>query len=134
MRIQRMEDLADSTRRITFTNKYQIDLVLEEDTVGIFAERTEVGRLTFQCENEYGRTPSYKLSARITNASIDADAGRYHWHDVGTEAVIFFLECTGYALELPGGENGLHDDGLDVSGGSAEFIASLRKRRAQGEL
>ena len=130
MPIVKMEDLDGNRRRITLTTRDQVDLRLEEDAVGIYVDEMEVGRLWFHCGMESDSPPANcRLVARLTKALINGEARRFRRHGLGTEAVSFFLEYTGYALDLSGEDSSPGGDGM-----INQFLASLRRRRASGEL
>jgi hypothetical protein len=134
MPITDVRDIDDETRRLTLSTEDVVELRVEDDGVCICANGTEIDRLSFRCYETPISPHEDRTICRLTHAFIEGEGGRYQGHGVGTHAVKFYLDCTGYDLELPENDGIQKDDGSHLVGSGPGFVASLKRKQARGEL
>jgi hypothetical protein len=134
MPIAKAEDVNDEVRRLVLTTGETLELRFDEESVGVFAGDDEVGRITFRLIEEPKSPFEDVTMCRLTHAFIEGGEGRYQGHGVGTEAVRFYIERTGYELELPENDGIQKDDGSHLVNAGPAFVASLRRKLERGEM
>jgi hypothetical protein len=134
MPIVHIEDIDDEIRRLDLSTGDSVELRCEDESVGVYAGDDEVGRLSFRLIEEPISPYEEATICRLTHAFIEGGGGKYQKHGIGTEAVRFYLECTGHTLELPENDGLQKDDGSHLVNLGPVFVASLRKKMDRGEL
>jgi hypothetical protein len=124
----------DECRQIELATGEILQLRFDADCVSIYYANEEIGRLTFMLHDEPVSPGEDQTVARLTHAFLEGAGGRYKRQGVGTEAVRFFLECTGYILELPKNDGVQKEDGSHLVGDRPAFVASLEVTRALDKL
>lgn len=70
----------------------------------------------------------------MTTALIEGESGRFKRQGLGTEAVRFFICCTGYEIELPENDGIRKSDGNHLTSDGVAFVDSLRRKMDEGSL
>lgn len=128
MPICSIEDIDDEIRRLTLDAGEIVELRFEEDSVAIYAEGNEVGRLGFRAYE----VPVYDYEEtcyHLTHAFIEGDGGKYKNQGIGTEAFRLFRECTGAKVTFSEHDGLQKDDGSHLTGDAPHFVASLKAPR-----
>lgn len=134
MPIKAIDDIDDATCELVLSTEDLLHLRFEENEVGIYANGDKVGYLSFRCYEVPLSPYEDRTICRLTHAFLEGHDGRYRRHGVATQAVRFYLVCTGYYLELPENDGIRKDDGSHLVNDGPGFVASLRDKQARGEL
>lgn len=134
MAIIEIDDSEDEKLRLTLSGGDEVDLFFEGDSVTVHANGSKVGEISFRCYEQPVSPYEDQTIARLTHAFIEGEAGRYKGHGIGTEAIRFFLQCTGYTLELPENDGIRKADGSHLVGDGPGFVESLRKKVLSNRL
>ena len=133
MAITSINEIDDETRQLVLDSGEIVELRFDEDSVAIFAQDEEVGRLSFRPYdvpvNQYEETCFH-----LTHAFIEGGGGKFKHQGIGTEAFRLFRECTGAEVTFSENDGIKRDDGSHLTGDAPGFVASLKAKMARGEI
>lgn len=133
MPIVDFDESDDEKLVLTLTDGEIVELELADDCVYVFSVGERIGEFHFNCYS-LPSGPGEETVARLTHALLEGRNGRFQRQGIGTEAVRFFLQSTGFILELPENDGAKKDDGSHLVGDGPAFVESLRKKLNAGEL
>jgi len=127
------EYISDEMRRITLDSGEVIELRFEDDSVAVYAQENEVGRLSFRA---YEVPVGYyeETYYHLTHAFIEGGGGKYKHQGIGTEAFRLFRECTGAKVTFSEDDGIQKEDGSHLTGDAPGFVASLKAKMARREI
>lgn len=133
MAIHSVKVIDDETRQLVLSSGEIVELRFEDDSVAVYVENDEVGRLSFRVY-EVPVNNHEEMYYHLTHAFIEGGGGKYKHQGIGTEAFRLFRECTG--AEVTFSENdGIHrEDGSHLTGDAPRFVSKLKNMMAHGEI
>lgn len=134
MAINSVKHIDDETRQLVLSLGEIVELRFEEDSVAVYVENDEVGRLSFRAYedlvNNYEETHYH-----LMNAHIEGGGGKYKHQGIGIEAFKLFRECTGHAKVTFSENDGIRrEDGSHLTGDGPRFVSKLKNMMARDEI
>ena len=134
MTITSKNDIDDETRQLVLDSGEIVELRFDEDSVAIFAQDEEVGRLSFRPYDVPVNKHQEETYFHLTYAFIEGRNGKFKRQGIGTEAFRLFRECTGAEVTFSENDGIMRDDGSHLTGDAPRFVASLIAKMARGEI
>lgn len=110
-----------------------VELRLENDSVAVYAQNNEVGRLCFRAY-EVPVNHHEETHYHMTYCFIEGGGGKYKHQGIGTEAFRFFREYTGAEITFSENDGRQRGDGSHLTGDAPQFVAKLKAMMARGEI
>lgn len=133
MAITSIQEVDDETRQLVLDSGEIVELRFEDDSVAVFAQGEEVGRLSFRAY-EVPVNHHEETYYHLTYAFIEGGGGKYKHQGIGTEAFRLFRECTGAEITFSENDGLRKDDGSHLTGDAPGFVASLKAKMARGDI
>ncbi len=133
MSISSIIDIDDETRQLVLSSGEIVELRFEDDSVAVYVENNEVGRLCFRAY-EVPVNNHEETYYHMTHAFIEGGGGKYKYQGIGTEAFRLFRECTGAEVTFSENDGIQKEDGSHLTGDAPRFVEKLKGMMARGEI
>lgn len=134
MPISSTEHLDDERRLLILDTGERVVLEFLGDEIEVWHEDEKIGWFAFRGIEYPAGMDGTETIYRVINMFLEGSGGRFTGQGIGTEAIRFFMECTGSRIEFGEDIGTTSSDGSHLTGNGRNFAEKIKGMMRRGEI